>query len=71
MQEDNYTFDDLAAILPELWREKAKELGALQRAWEIKTPDDLLKLIFLYLTEGKSFGNTEALVSMSESCHLT
>jgi hypothetical protein len=50
MQEDNYPFDDPAAILPELWREKAKEWGALQRAREIKTPDDLLKLIFLYLT---------------------
>jgi hypothetical protein len=43
MEEDTYTFDDLAAILPELWREKTKELGALQRAREIKTPDDLLK----------------------------
>jgi hypothetical protein len=39
-----------------------KELGALRRAREIKTPDDLLKLIFLYLTEGKSFGNTLALL---------
>jgi hypothetical protein len=71
MGEDNYTFEDLAAILPELWREKAKELGALQRAREIKTPEDLPKLIFLYLTEGKSFGNTSALLRMSESCHLT
>jgi hypothetical protein len=71
MGEDNYTFEDLTAILPEFWREKAKELGALQRAREIKTPEDLLKLIFLYLTEGKSFGNTSALLSMSESCHLT
>jgi hypothetical protein len=71
MGEDNYTFEDLTAILPEFWREKAKELGALQRAREIKTPEDLLKLIFLYLTEGKSFGNTWALLTMSESCHLT
>jgi hypothetical protein len=46
----HYTFEDLATILPELWREKAKELGALPRAREIKTPEDLLKLIFLYLT---------------------
>jgi hypothetical protein len=71
MGEDNYTFEDLAAILPELWREKARELGALRRAREIKTPDDLLRLIFLYLTEGKSFGNTSALLNMSESYHLT
>ncbi|MDR2742895.1 MAG: hypothetical protein LBB98_12190 [Treponema sp.] len=45
MGEDNYTFEDLAAILPELWRAKAKEPGTLQWARE-----DLLKLIFLYLT---------------------
>jgi hypothetical protein len=50
MQEYNDPFDDLAAIPPVLWREKAKEWGALQRVWEIKMPDDLLKLIFLYLT---------------------
>jgi hypothetical protein len=71
MGEDNYTFEDLAAILPELWREKAKEPGALQRAREIKTPEDLLKLIFLYLTEGKAFGNISALLNMSGSYHLT
>jgi hypothetical protein len=71
MGEDNYTFEDLAAIMPEGWRAKAKELGALQRAREIKTPEDLLKLIFLYLTEGKSFGNTCALLSMSERYRLT
>jgi hypothetical protein len=28
MGEDNYTFKDMAAILPEFWREKAKEPGA-------------------------------------------
>jgi hypothetical protein len=39
MGEDNYIFEDLAAILPELWREKAKELGALQRAREIRTAE--------------------------------
>jgi hypothetical protein len=71
MGEDNYTFEDPAAILPGLWREKAKEPGALQRAREIKTPEDLLKLIFLYLTEGRSFGNTGALLSISEGFHLT
>jgi hypothetical protein len=44
MGEDNYTFEDLAGIRPELWREKAKEPGVLQRVREIKTPEDLLKL---------------------------
>jgi hypothetical protein len=46
MREENYTFEDMAAILPEHWRGKAKELGALPREREIKTPEDLLKLIF-------------------------
>jgi hypothetical protein len=36
MREENYTFEDMAAILPELWREKAKELDVLQRARENK-----------------------------------
>jgi hypothetical protein len=67
MGEDNYTFEDLAAILPEQGREKAKELGAVRRAGEIKTAEAVLKLSFLYLTEGKSFGNTCALLDMSES----
>jgi hypothetical protein len=39
-------FEDLAAIMPEGWKTKAKELGALQRVREIKTPEDLLKLIW-------------------------
>jgi hypothetical protein len=71
MGEDNYTFEDLVAIMPEDWRVQAKELGALRRAREIKTAEDLLKLIFLYLTEGKSFGNTSALLRMSEGYQLT
>jgi hypothetical protein len=71
MEEDNFTFEYLVTILPERWKEKAKELGALQRSRQIKTAEDLLKLIFLYLTEGKSFGKTSALLSTNEGCHLT
>jgi hypothetical protein len=49
MGEDNYTFEDPAVIMPEGWKTKAKELGALQGVREIKTPEDLLKLIFFYI----------------------
>jgi hypothetical protein len=70
MGEDIYSFEDLLSVLPEGWQEKAKELGALRRAREIKTPEDLLKLIFLYLTAGKSFGNTAALLQLDKKCHL-
>ena len=47
-------------MLPEGWEAKAKELGALQRAREIKTPEALLRLNLLYLTEGKSMAGTSA-----------
>jgi hypothetical protein len=71
MGEDNYTFEYLAVIMPEDWKVQAKKPGALQRVREIKTAEDLLKLIFLYLTEGKSFGNTSALLCRSGSYRLT
>lgn len=51
--------------LPLGWEEKAKELGALRRAREIKTPEELLRLILLYLTEGKSMSMTSAIINLS------
>ncbi|MDR2247807.1 MAG: hypothetical protein LBE17_14245 [Treponema sp.] len=38
--------------------------GRFTAAREIRTPEFLLKLIFLYLTERKSFGTASALLSM-------
>ena len=58
-------FKQLLKLLPEGWEEKAKELGALQRAREIKTPEELLRLILLYLTEGKSMAGTSAITNLS------
>ena len=55
----------LLSLLPEGWVEKAKELGAFQRAREIKSPIELLRLLLLYLTEGKSFAGTSALIGLS------
>ena len=55
-------FKQLLGLLPEGWEAKAKELGAFQRAREIKSPEELLRLILLYLTEGKSFAGTSALI---------
>jgi len=46
--------------MPEGWQDKAKELGAFTREREIKKAVDLLRLVFLYLTEGKSFSGTAA-----------
>jgi hypothetical protein len=37
----------------------------LQRGREIKTPEELLRLILLYLTEGKSMAGTSAIMNLS------
>ena len=58
-------FKQLLELLPEGWEPKAKELGAFKRAREIKTPAELLRLILLYITEGKSLARTSALISLS------
>jgi hypothetical protein len=58
-------------MLPEGWEEKAKELGALQRAREIKTPEELLRLILLYLTEGKSMAGTSAITNLSGAAAMS
>jgi len=65
MGREKDRFKQLLELLPEGWEEKAKELGALQRAREIKTPEDLLRLILLYLTEGKSMAGTSAITNLS------
>jgi hypothetical protein len=52
--------------MPEGWEEKAKELGAFTRGREIKSVIDLLRLVFLYLTEGKSFSGTAALLELGD-----
>ena len=64
-------FEELLRLLPEGWEAKAKELGALQRAREIKTAEELLRLILLYMTKGKSFRGTSALVKLSGEAELS
>jgi hypothetical protein len=51
MDEGKTSFERLLSVMPERWEEKAKELGALVRGREIKSVLDLLRLVFLYLTE--------------------
>jgi hypothetical protein len=65
MGREKDQFKRLLKLLPEGWEEKARELGALQRAREIKTPEELLRLVLLYLTEGKSFAGTGAITALS------
>jgi hypothetical protein len=63
-------FERVLRLLPEGWEAKAKELGALQRAREIKTPGELLRLVLLYQTEGKSFAGTSAITLLSGEAAL-
>jgi hypothetical protein len=71
MGKENSGFKQLLQLLPEGWEKKAKELGALQRAREIKTPEELLRLILLYLTEGKSMAGTSAITNLSGDATLS
>jgi hypothetical protein len=64
MEGENNGFDKLLELLPAGWEEKAKALKALVRARGIKTPEELLRLIVLYLTEGKSFAGTSAIIKV-------
>jgi hypothetical protein len=64
-------FKQMLHLLPEGWEAKAKELGAFKRARKIKTPEELLRLVLLYLTEGESFAGTSALVQLSREASLT
>ena len=58
-------FEQVLRFLPEGWEAKAKELGAFKRARGIQTVEELLRLILLYLTEGKSFAGTSAITQLS------
>ena len=64
-------FNEILRLMPEGWEAKAKELGALKRARGIKSPALLLKLILIYVTEGKSFAGTKALIELSEGIKIS
>ncbi len=64
-------FEQLLSVMPEGWEVKAKELGALTRGRAIKTATELLRLVFLYLSEGKSFSGTAAMLNLSGICCIT
>jgi hypothetical protein len=61
MEGEKYQFEDLLALMPEGWEEKARELKAFTRTRKLKTVSDLLRLVFLYVTVGVSFGVTSAI----------
>ncbi|MDR0629461.1 MAG: hypothetical protein LBG24_07495 [Treponema sp.] len=61
MDEELKTFEELLKLMPLGWEQKARELGALERSWEVKDAKDLLRVNFLYLTSTPSYGKTAAL----------
>jgi hypothetical protein len=65
MKAGKASFEQVISVMPEGWKDKAKELGAWLRTREIKNATDLLRLVFLYLTEGKSFSGTAALLKLA------
>jgi hypothetical protein len=50
---------------------EGKELGAFTRGRAIKSVVDLLRLVFLYLTGGKSFSGTAALLELGDICSIS
>ena len=54
--EDDYAY--LLTLLPEGWREKAKELGALRRCRKVLDAERLLRVLLIHLAEGCSLRET-------------
>ena len=50
----------LTRFLPEGWRELARSTGSLQRARQVRSPDVLLRLAFLYAASGLSLQQAAA-----------
>ena len=67
MEKDRET---VLEYLPEGWEEAAKSEGALQRSRKIKTAEDLLYLVLLYLTGAGSYQNTSTLMRLSTDIRL-
>lgn len=53
-------FDYLLSFMPEGWREKAKELGALNRCRKIPNAETLMRILLIHLAEGCSLRETAA-----------
>ena len=67
MEQDR---EAILGYLPEGWEEAAKSEGALQRSRKIKTAEDLLYLVLLYLTGAGSFQNASTLMRLSTDIRL-
>ena len=74
METEKKLLDDwetLLTFLPEGWREKAKEKGAIRRARGITDPEVLLRIFLVHLAQGYSLKETEARVRESGTATIT
>ena len=71
MGRGEYRFEKLLGTLPDGREDKAGEPGALRRARGIKTPEELPRLILPYLSEGKSFRGTSALMRLAGEAEIS
>jgi len=63
--------NEIEKYLPEGWKEQAREARALVRGRTIKTPEQLLELNLLHLTEGGSFGVTAAYLNFATKTEIS
>jgi hypothetical protein len=64
-------WEEILQMLPSARDQKARELGAFQRPREIKSSDDLLRLLMLYAWADCSLMNTAAAASQAEIAFLS
>src|SRR5512147_2933506 len=56
LREDDFAY--VLTLLPEGWREKARELGALRRCRKVTDAECLLRVLLIHLAEGCSLRET-------------
>lgn len=64
-------WDVIAQFLPEGWRELAQSTGALKRVRQVRSPDVLLRLAFLYAASGLSLQQAAARAAASGLAQLS
>ena len=63
--------NEIEKYLPDGWKEQCRETKALVRGRSIKTPEELLELNLLHLTEGGSFGVTAAYLNFATKTSIS
>lgn len=61
----------LTQFLPQGWEKKASETGAIQRHRNIKTNEDLLRVLFIYLADGLSLKDAAASATAGEIADIS